>query len=278
GGGNANNASALTITIWGTDDAKTMNDIIGKYSGPGSGTNSQIKYLQVDPSEYRTKLLAALAAGTGPDIFEISNRDLPLWSSVLAPVPAALSQTFNAVTVENDFPDVVSKDFVSSNGSIYALPLSIDTMAMIYNKDLFNTAGVATVPSTWEALQTYLPALRQVNAQGQITQAALALGGSETSIKDAPDIVFLLMLQNGAQMTTTDGSSVIFASGNNGANNAGLNAFNYYLQFASATNSDYTWNDGLGDSVDAFAQVKVAAIFNYSSAIHTIKAKSPFLI
>ena len=38
----------------------------------------------------------------------------------------------------------------------HALPLSIDTLAMIYNKDLFNTAGIATVPATWEGLQADL--------------------------------------------------------------------------------------------------------------------------
>ena len=91
-----------------------------------------------------------------------------------------------------------------------------------------------------------------VNAQGQITQAALALGGSETSIANAPDIIFLLMMQNGAQMTSADGTSVTFASGANGGNDntSGLNAFNYYLQFANAADPNYTWNDGMGTALD----------------------------
>ena len=268
--------SALKISIWGTDDARAFNDTIQSYAGPGSGTQAQIVYTQIDPSQYQSKLLAALAAGTGPDIFEIGNRDLPQWQSVAAPIPATLATTFNQVTLQSDFPDVVSQDFVSG-GNIYALPLSIDTLAMIYNKDLFNTAGIATVPTTWEGLQADLPALRVTNAQGQITQAALALGGSETSIPNAPDIVFLLMMQNGAQMTSADGSSVTFASGANGNDNSGLNAFNYYLQFANAGGSNYTWNDGMGTALDTFTQGKTAVIFDYSSALAQIKAKAPFL-
>ncbi len=268
--------SSATLTIWGTDSAQAMDDLISKYTGPGSGTSSHITYVQIDPSQYQSKLLQALAAGTGPDIFEVPNRDLPQWQSVLAPVPAALAQTFSQVTLQNDFPDVVSRDFVS-NGQIYALPLSIDTLSTIYNKDLFNAAGIATLPATWEDLQTDLPKLRQMNAQGQIVQAAVALGGSETSIADAPDIVFLLMMQNGAQMTSADNSTVTFDGGNGGASNAGLNAFNYYLQFSNSANADYTWNDGMGDAIDSFAQGKAAIIFGYSSALATIKAKSPFL-
>ncbi len=276
GGGTA---SAANLTIWGTDDARAFNDLIGAYSGPGSGTQSNIKYVQIDPAQYQTKLLAALAAGTGPDIFEIPNRDLSQWTSVAAPIPATLATTFSQVTLESDFPDVVSQDFVSG-GNIYALPLAIDTLAMIYNKDIFNTAGIATVPTTWEGLVADLPALRQVNSQGQITQAAVALGGSETSIYNAPDIVFLLMMQNGAQMTSADGSTVTFSSGANGGgggNTSGLNAFDYYLQFANAAGSNYTWNDGMGTTLNTFTQGKVAVIFDYSSALAQIKAQAPFL-
>jgi multiple sugar transport system substrate-binding protein len=264
---------AVTLTIWGTDDSKAFNDLLGQYSGPGSGQQSQIKYVQIDPAQYQTKLLAALAAGTGPDVFEISNRDLSQWTSVITPIPATLTQTFNQVTLQNDFPDIVAKDFVSG-GNIYALPLSIDTLAMIYNKDLFNTAGIATVPATWEAFQAALPSLRVVNAQGQITQAAAALGGSEASIPGAPDIIFLLMMQNGAQMTSADGSSVTFAGG---TNTSALNAFDYYLQFANAGGSNYTWSDSMGTALDNFIQGKTAVIFDYPPAIAEIKMKAPFL-
>jgi multiple sugar transport system substrate-binding protein len=273
---NAGGESALTLTIWGTDSQQAMSDVIQSYSGPGSGTQAQIKYTQIDPAQYQSKLLSALAAGTGPDIFEIPNRDLSQWESVATPIPATLAPTFSQVTLQTDFPDIVSQDFVSA-GTIYALPLSIDTLAMIYNKDLFNTAGVATVPTTWEGLAADLPALRVVNAQGQITQAALALGGSETSIPNAPDIIFLLMMQNGAQMTSTDGTSVTFASGANGGDTSGLNAFDYYLQFSNANDQNYTWNDGMGTALMSFTQGKTAVIFDYSSALATIKAQAPFL-
>jgi multiple sugar transport system substrate-binding protein len=271
----------LKITIWGTDSQQAFNDVLQAYNGPGAGTQSQIKYTQIDPADYQSKLLAALAAGTGPDIFEVGNRDLPQYENLLAPIPATMATQFNQVTLENDFPDVVGDDFVyggaAGGGNIYALPLSIDTLAMIYNKDLFNSAGIATVPTTWEGLEADIPQLRQVNAQGQITQSAVALGGSEASIADAPDIIFLLMMQNGAQMTSSDGSSVTFATGGDGSDNSGVNAFNFYLQFANSADTNYTWNDGLGDAIDAFAQGKTAAIFDYSSALAAIKAKSPFL-
>ncbi len=273
---NSGGVASANLTIWGTESPKAFNDMISKYTGPGSGSNSVIKYTQIPAADYRNQLLSALAAGTGPDIFEIGNRDLPQWQNVLTPVPASLATTFNLTTLQQDFPDVVGQDFVSG-GNIYALPLSVDTLAMIYNKDLLNTAGIATVPATWTQFENDIPLLRKVNSSGQLTQAAAALGGSEASIPDAPDLVFLLMLQNGTQIASANGSSVMFANATGGSGAAGQNAFNFYLQFANATSPYYTWNDGFGNAEDSFAQGTTAVIFDYSSALAAIKAKSPFL-
>ena len=266
-------AGTANLTIWGTDNSRAFSDLISSYNGTGAN-GSHISYTQIDPANYKNKLLAALAAGNGPDIFEIGNHDLSQWQSVITPVPVADATTFNEVTLQNDFPTVVDQDFVS-NGSIYALPFSIDTLAMIYNKDLFDSAGIPTVPKTWEDFQSDIPRLRVLNAQGQLTQFAAALGGSQNTIADAPDILFLLMLQNGTTMTSPDGSTAEFSNGTDAS--SGLAAFNYYLQFASASSPYYTWNDNVGNSIDNFVQGKTAAIFDYSSALPGIKTKAPFL-
>jgi multiple sugar transport system substrate-binding protein len=262
-----------SLNIWGTDPANVMNDLITPYIPKGS-SNVQIIYKQINPANYQATLLSALAAGTGPDIFEISNRELPQWQNVLAPLPATFATEFNTVTLQNDFPNVVAQDFVSG-GNIYALPLSIDTMAMIYNQDLFNAAGIATPPATWDEFLADIPRLRVLNAQGQITQSAVALGGSQTSIANAPDLLYLLMLQNGTQMTNSTYSEATFTTG--GAGDTGLAAFNFYLQFSNPGSPYYTWNDGLGDSLQSFIQGKTAVIFDYASSLATIKAQAPFL-
>ncbi len=272
---NAAGTQALNLTIWGTEDPKVFNDLISQYTGPGSGSSAQIKYTQIPSATYGSTLLKALAAGTGPDIFEVPNRDLGQWTSVIAPVPASLAATFSAVTLQNDFPTVVSQDF-SANTTVYALPLSVDTMAMIYNKDLFDSAGIAVPPKTWTEFDNDIAALRAVDGQGQLTRAAAAIGGSEASVPNASDLVFLLMLQNGTQMLSTNNSTVAFV-GNGGNGTPGLAAFSFYLQFANATSPYYTWNDSLGNANDAFAQGKVAVIFDYAASLAAIKAKSPFL-
>lgn len=276
---NTSATQALNLTIWGTEDSKAFNDLINQYTGPGAGSSVTIKYTQMDPSTYQSTLLRALAGDAGPDIFEVPNRDVGQWTNTITPIPASMATTFNEVTLQNDFPNVVSQDF-DANGSIYALPLYVDTMAMIYNKDLFDSAGIAIPPKTWSGFDADIAALRTTNAQGQITQAAAAIGGSETSIPTASDLVFLLMLQNGTQMRAGSNSTVAFAGqgiGSSATSLPGLAAFNFYLQFANAQLPYYTWNDSLGNAEDAFAQGKVAVIFDYAASLPSIRAKSPFL-
>ena len=291
-----NTASQAKLTMWGIDDEKAMTGMIDAYESAHQG--AQVTYTQIDPASYQTQLLSALAAGTGPDIFEVNDHDLPQWENVLAPMPTTNAEQFNTVTLGTDFPTVVGQDFVAG-GSIYALPLSLDTLVMIYNKDLVDSAGIALLPKTWDDFDTDVTHLRTLNAQGQITQAAAAIGGSETSIPNATDILYLLMLQNGTQMTSASSGPAVFAngidsgsgaggsdSGNSGAGsgsggsggaNPGQTAFEFYLQFANVGSPYFTWSDALGNAESSFIQGKTAIIFGYGSLLNDIKQKAPFL-
>lgn len=255
---------SVTLKVWGTDPSAVFQNI----NVPGV----TVLYTQIDPAQYENQLLTALAAGNGPDVFEIGNHEVPKWKSILAPLPAQLASTFSVATMANDFPSVVQTDF-APNGQIDALPLDLDTLAMFYNKDIFDSAGIVYPPKTWDDLEADIPSLRILNSQGQITQAAVAMGGSETTIANAPDLVFLLMLQNGTQMTSSDDSEATFDSGGG----TGLAALNFYLQFADASSPYYTWNDGMGDALQSFIQGKTAILFGYDSTLSEIQSKAPFL-
>jgi multiple sugar transport system substrate-binding protein len=270
-----NTATQAKLVIWGTDDPKGMAGMIQAYQSAHQG--AQISYKQIDSASYQNELLSGLAAGTGPDVFEIGDHDLSQWENVLAPMPVVNTEKFSPTVLANDFPTVVSQDFIDGAGNIYALPLSLDTLAMIYNKDLVDSAGIAVLPKTWDEFDADVTRLRTVNAQGQVTQAGAALGGSAASIPNATDILYLLMLQNGTQMTTQSFSNATFANSVNNGANPGLAAFNFYLQFANAGSPYYTWNEALGDAEGNFIQGKAAIIFDYAATLNDIRQKAPFL-
>ena len=262
-----NTGPAVTLTVWGTENSTVLGSILASYP------YGKINYVEVDAANYASRLLSALAAGTGPDVFEINNRDLPKWKSAVAPFPTSSTQ-FNFLALQSEFPDVVARDF-TSNGQIYGLPLSIDTLVMVYNKDLLNSAGIAILPKTWDDFDADVVRLRAVDAQGKLTQAAAAIGGSLAGVPHAPDILSLLMLQNGTQMTNDGNTAATFAGQDSGA--TGIGAFNFYLQFANAASPYYAWNDAMGNAVDSFVAGKTAIIFAYQSDFARIRAKAPFL-
>jgi len=220
-----------------------------------------------DPEDYEAKLLDALASGKGPDIFMIQNASRQRYENKIYPLSAA---SVSVAKIQELFPDAVVNDFVSNNAT-YALPLSIDTLALFYNRDMLSQAGLALVPKTWEELGAAVPKLVLFDAQNKITQAAIALGGSDKSIDRAGDILSLLMLQNGTKMISDNIDSAAFAS------NEGENALSFYAQFSNPASPNYTWHDGLGKDIEAFTQEKVAMIFNYASAVNEIKSRNNFL-
>ena len=264
GGLGGDSGEQIELSFWGVENESAILKLTELYASANPGV--RISYQQFDENNYEKSLLNALASGQGPDIFMLHNSWLPKHYDKIAPIKDQLSLTDFS---NNLFPGVVTQDFVKDN-TIYALPLYLDTLAFIYNKDYFDAKAVALPPKTWESFQNSIPRLKENDFSGKIAKAAGAIGGSEKSVDKASDLLSLIMLQSGAAMENEYGK-IDFANANN------LNAFNFYLQFANPTNQYYTWNDNLRPSLDNFANETVGAIFNYSSAIPKIKTKNPFI-
>ncbi|MDO8504792.1 MAG: extracellular solute-binding protein [Candidatus Liptonbacteria bacterium] len=256
--------SADNLVVWGVEESRVLGKAIEQYRKANQG--AEVRYVQVPAESYEETLLSALAAGRGPDVLYISNHSLPKLRDVLAPLNPV---TFSAEDFRQLFPTVATDDFVYQD-KIYALPLYIDTLAMVYNRDMFDRASIASPPATWEEFQKLVPKLRILNEKNQIVRAAVPIGGTEKTVNYATDILSLLMLQNGAEMINKDFTSARFAG------KEGVAALDFYLQFSNPNYSYYTWNEAQRSSLDSFAAGESAAVFAYKSDIPLIKAKNPF--
>ena len=253
----------VQLSFWGVENQGVMSDLIDAYSK--LRPNVSIVYSQIPEETYEESLISALAAGRGPDLLMFRSSWLPKHSDKI--YPAAETQ-ISLTQVQQLFPKVAEQDFTASS-KIYALPLYIDTLALIYNKDVFDAKAIAIVPQTWQDFQILIPKLRELNEQNQIAKAAAAIGGSKKSLSQASDLLDLIMTQFGSPRLGEIGG-IQFG-------NEGLNAFNFYLQFANPASVYYTWNDNLTYSLDALSQGKTALIFDYASVIPKIKSKNPFI-
>ncbi len=216
-------------------------------------------------SQYESALLDALASGNSPDLFMLSHRGTRKWLNKITPIPQAL---FTPAMLRASFPQVVEHDFISQ-GQIIALPLSIDTLALYYNRDLLDQSAL-TVPTTWTELTRAVPRLTLTDASRVLRRSAIALGGTEESVANASDILTLLMMQNGVPMTNPEGTQASFST------SQGADALRFYTQFADTRTESYTWNEGMRSRED-FAGEKVAMVLDYASAEASLIKKNAFL-
>lgn len=216
--------------------------------------------------EYEETLIDALAAGQGPDIFVIQNSDILRKANKIFPVPES---QYSIRNLRNDFPEIVEEDFYLNN-KIYALPNSIDTLAMIYNKDIFNENALVYPADNWEEFKTQVVSLTDFDEDGDIKFSGAAIGGSE-KIKHFENLVTLLMFQSGSKMISSDFDSAIFN------NRESQEILDFYTQFSNKNSDSYVWDNYLPQDFEAFAREKTGIVFAFSSDIEDIENRNLFL-
>lgn len=263
-----------SLEVWGVyDELDVLKPFIDAYQEQNN--HIKIEYRKFSFENYEKELINAFAADKGPDIWFIHNTWLPKHKDKIEEMPVDL---MDLNVFRQSFVDVVEKDFIDS-GKIYALPLSVDTLALIYNKDLLNSAGISSPPETWEDLVDDLDKLTKKDQWGNILTAGAAIGTAK-NIHRSTDILSLLMLQNGTQMVSSDKGKVtiderITLKGESYM--PGYDALRFYTEFANPSKRVYTWNRQMHYSTDAFIEGKTAMIFDYAYELSGIKNRASYL-
>ncbi len=262
----------MDLEVWGVfDNSSDYSAVFDDYAKLNPHIED-IEYKKFTIDKYKKELINALAADKGPDIFMIKNTWLPEFEDKIV---AVSPQIITEKAFDENFVEVVSHD-AKDGSDIYAVPMSVDSLALYYNKDIFNSMGIISPPTTWEELSEDVKLItRYDDESNQIIQSGIALGTAQ-NINSAADILTVLMMQGGAEMSRNG-----IATFNNMIELAGKTvnpaerALQYYTQFGRVTNSKlYTWNDEQHYSLDAFAEGKTAMMINYSWQIESIKHKN----
>ena len=264
----------ITLEFWGVyDDSDIIEPFIKEFRK--IQPNIKIIYRKKLFDNYQKELLDAWASGRGPDIFYIHNTWLFKYIDKITPCPEKLMSLKN---YHNSFVDVCYNDFVE-NSYIYAVPLYVDTLALFYNKDFFNSAGIPTPPETWEDFIEDVKKLTIKDEFGNIKRAGAAIG-TYKNVNRAFDILSLLMLQSGTKMVDKKRKKATFNEPvyyQGEKYPVGEMALQFYTDFANPLKEVYTWNNYMHYSIDAFYEESVAMMFNYSYHIFTIRKKAPYL-
>jgi ABC-type glycerol-3-phosphate transport system substrate-binding protein len=182
----------VSLEMWGVfDETDAYRDIIGPYLRMNPHVKT-IEYRKMAVDTYERDLLDALAAGNGPDIFMIRNVWLPSFANKLAPADSAF---VSEKDYRDAFVDVTADDFFSE-GKAYAVPLSVDSLGLYYNKDILNAAGISSPPKTWQEVLRDIRPLSRIDEYGTIIQSALAMG-TAYNVNRSTDLLSLIFLQFG---------------------------------------------------------------------------------
>ena len=180
-------AEDVTITVWSIDGANQVgpSDTFSKeFDEMDNGINVEYRILQFDAIVNET--LRAYATGNAPDIVSLDNPDFALFSSRGAFLDITdMAAGSDAINAENYFEGPLNS--VSWDGKLYGVGKYTDTIAVFYNKDMFEAAGIEEAPQTWADFEKYSEMLTDTD-KGVYGATFSARGNEEGTFQFLPVI------------------------------------------------------------------------------------------
>ena len=222
--------------------------------------NSDIPY-----ADFRDKIAASAPAGVGPDVATLFYGWVPAWvdAGYLVPLPA---DQFPPDEIEAQFSPMVPNS--KFEGEYWALPTAVRTLALFWNKDLFEQAGLdpESPPTTLEELVEMAPLLTTYDDAGNIDIEGFPVAPPGQAHHWFREV---LVRQYGGEPYSEDNRTVTYNSAE------GCEAFTYMLQFETELNTGS--NDLYEDATQAFLQGKSALHIDGSFRIGSIVKNAPDL-
>ncbi len=282
---------SANLVVWSFEDEDTWKPVISAFQKANKGyTVTYVK--QAFDSEYENKVLNSMLAGAGPDVWAMPNDWVYRHKEKLVPMSDKMSKV-------NDLDKLYVpsiKESVFIGGKTYALSPSSEPLMIYYNPKLFSDAQKASTemykgdsetikannallqspPKTWTEF-TQAVNLLTVKDGENIAMSGVALGTDQ--IVNSADILYLLMMQNETDIISSDAKLATYnlpkATSTGTDDNPGVRALEFYTSFADPNSENYSWNDSLGNSIDAFANGQAAMIFGFSDLQDTLLQKYP---
>ena len=132
-----------------------------------------VKMTHFPYADYRTKVAAAIPAGEGPDVVQLFYGWLNDYveANLIQPLPA---DQFPPDRIEAEFFPMVKA--MRSGDNYMALPTAVRSLALFYNKRLFEEAGIEGPPATLDELVETAKKLTKRDGAGNLTTVGITTG------------------------------------------------------------------------------------------------------
>ena len=148
GCGSVDGKTHLKFQIWDVAQRESMQAICDAYTQKHPDVVIEVQVTSWN--EYWTKLEAAAESNTMPDIFWMHTNQILYYSDfgILADV-TGLYDDVEAGYYQNHFSEISIGNAQGSDGRMYGVPKDKDNIFLVYNKEMFDAAGVSYPDENW---------------------------------------------------------------------------------------------------------------------------------
>lgn len=180
-----------------------------------------------------------------PDIFLVNNS----WAGDYDGTYTSPSANISLESFKSIFYPAATEDF-AKDGKVHGVPLWMDTLAVLYNKDILNSGSIEAPATTWPEFKSQAQALTKIE-NGEMKVGGFAAGTTK-NVSYAFEISNVLLFQNGVEML-------------NSKNQVSFSTFpettttlQFFRDFAGSNTG--TWSDSMKNDAAAFLESKAAMI------------------
>ncbi|MFD4030102.1 ABC transporter substrate-binding protein [Streptomyces sp. NPDC058637] len=205
-----------------------------------------IEQQSVPASQVMTKALRMASSKSLPDVLQLDASEMPTFAEAGGLIPLK-----DLGLTTTDIPEGIV-DFGSYDGTYYGAARTVNTLALFYNKDTLDEAGLK-VPTTWAEMRSTAEKLTQGKRYG----LALSAGGAEDGVFQFTPF----MWSNGGDETKLDSPEVAGA----------LDYWKGLLKDGSLSKSTVNWTQA--DVNDQFMAGNAAMMINGPWQVESLNAK-----
>ncbi|MGI5439690.1 ABC transporter substrate-binding protein [Streptomyces shenzhenensis] len=245
GCGQQRDAGAYTVMNSSTDESYHRWDAEAM-ARCGKQLGVTIEQQSVPAAQVMTKALRMASSKSLPDIVQFDASEMPTFAEA-----GGLTDLRTLGLSTRDIPEGIV-NFGSYKGTYYGAARSVNTLALFYNKDVLDEAGLP-VPATWAELRETAKKLTQGKRYG----VALSAGGAEDGVFQFTPF----MWSNGGDETRLDSPQVV----------AALDYWKSLLKDGSLSKSTVSWTQA--DVNDQFMAGNAAMMINGPWQVETLNTK-----
>lgn len=190
----------LSLGIWGGNDAESaaLAQVISDFEAK-TGAKIELKTY----TDITTQIQADFIGGTAPDCFYIDGSMFPFYASLGVLEPLDAEEMGTADYYEN------LMDAFTYEGTAYAIPKDVSTLAMYVNTDLLTECGytIEDIPESLEDMVTFLPELQSKLDEKYGANQVVAMTYNQDLARN------LHLLERGASVVDDEGYATLSSEG-----------------------------------------------------------------